>query len=56
MNMMDPALIAQFVVAASVGYALRITFFQPKAVDKRRAAYSAAAKVIVKQRSERWAA
>ena len=52
--MMDPTLIAQVVVAASVAYALRITFFQPKPVDRTRQAD--AAKAIVKQRSERWSA
>lgn len=52
--MMDPTLIAQVVVAASVAYALRITFFQPKPAEQRRS--SVAEKAVVKQRSERWAA
>lgn len=52
--MMDPTLIAQVVVAASVAYALRITFFQPKLADRPRQAD--ALKTVVKQRSERWSA
>ena len=56
MDLLNPAQFAQFVVAASVSYAMYITFFKPKAGTRLRARQSAAVKQIVKQRSERWAA
>ena len=56
MDMIEPAMIAQLVVAASVGYALHITFFKQNAAEKQRMRQVAAAKAVVKQRSERWAA
>ena len=55
MDMIEAAQFAQLLVAASVGYALYITFFRPKAGEKQRMQQVYAAKQIVKQRSERWA-
>lgn len=61
MEMFEAVQFAQIVVAASVSYALYITFFKPKAGEKQRlrqgqASKQHAAKQIVRQRSERWAA
>jgi hypothetical protein len=56
MDMIATAQLAQLLVASSVGYAYYITFFRPKAVDKPRMQQAHAAKEIVRQRSERWAA
>ena len=56
MSMTDTAQFAQLFMAASVGYVLYITFFRPKAGDRQRMQQVYAAKQIVKQRSERWAA
>jgi hypothetical protein len=55
MDMLQPAMFGQLVVAACVAYSMHITFFRPKAVDPRLAKQRAAMKDIVKQRSERWA-
>jgi hypothetical protein len=56
MDMIETAQYAQLLVAMSVGYAYYITFFRPKAGDIKRMQHAHAAKQIVKQRSERWAA
>ena len=56
MDMFEPALLAQLVVAASVAYVLHITFVKQQFVQKQRARQTAALKTPVKQRSERWAA
>jgi hypothetical protein len=55
MDMMQPALLGQFVVAASVCYALHITFFKSTAGGKQRVRPAVPVKTAVKQRSERWA-
>ena len=56
MDMMQPALLGQIVVAASVCYAMHITFFKASAVTRQRVREAAPMKTQVKQRSERWAA
>jgi hypothetical protein len=55
MDLMQPALIGQFVVAASVCYALHITFFKSTMDGKQRVRPAVRDKTAVKQRSERWA-
>ena len=55
MDMMQPALLGQLVVAASVCYAMHITFFKTKVAERQSVRQMAPVKAQVKQRSERWA-
>lgn len=55
MDIFEPALVAQLVVAGSVAYVLHITFFKQQLDNQRRARQVAPLRTHVKQRSERWA-
>ena len=56
MDLLEPTALAQLALAAIVGFTVYTTFFKPKAGEKERMRAKAAAREIVRQRSERWAA